>query len=128
VVICILKFIKSKIRKLSLFSTDMILTFEDRKITKNQYSFIKNHLDKYEWYIDDEYSMTSKTIYNESSGMLLIVLDIIIPDRLMPKDDDILTQMIKDHFNRFPSFYERNLHLYKPEKEQELVLNPCYVP
>jgi hypothetical protein len=60
--------------------------------------------------------------------MLLIALDIIIPYRLMPKENNILIQMIKDHIHKFPKFYERNMELYKPEKEKELVLNPCYVP
>ena len=124
----ILKFIKSNIKKINLFSADMILTFEDNKISKKQYSFIKNHLDNYEWYIDDEYSMTSETIYDESSEKLLIALDIIIPDRLMPKENNSLIQMIRDHINRFPKFYKMNMELYKPEKEKELVLNPCYVP
>jgi hypothetical protein len=124
----ILKFIKSKICKVTHFSADMILTFEDSRISKKQYSFIKNHLDNYKWYINDEYSMTSETIYDESSERLLIALDIIIPYHLMPKENNILIQMITDHLHRFPKFYERNIELFKPEKEKELVLNPCYVP
>jgi hypothetical protein len=113
-VMSILKFIKSEIKKVILYSADMILTFEDN-ISKQQYSFIKNCLNKYEWYINDEYSMNTETIYNESSGMLLIALDIIIPDRHMPKNTDNLTQMIKDHINKFPKFYKQNMKLYHPE-------------
>lgn len=54
------------------------INLED-SINKKQYSLIKNHLNKYEWYIDNEYSMATETIYDEYSGMLLIALDIIIP-------------------------------------------------
>ncbi len=125
-VIYILKFIKSEINKVILYSADMILTFEDNKISKKQYSLLKNHIDKYEWYMDYEYFMTSETIYDESSGMLLIALDIIIPERLMPKDDVNLNQMIKHHINRFTKFYKQYMELHQPEKEDGSVLNPSY--
>ena len=119
-VIYILKFIKSEINKVILYSADMILTFEDNKISKKQYSLLKNHIDKYEWYMDYEYFMTSETIYDESSGMLLIALDIIIPERLMPIDDVNLNQMIKHHINRFTKFYNQYMEPHKPEKERDM--------
>ena len=118
--IYILEFIKSEINKVNLFSADMILTFEDSEISKKQYSFLKNHLDQYEWYIENGYSMTSETLYEESSGMLLISLDIIIPERLMPKGIDNLTQMIRDHIYKFPKFYERIFNYTQNEKEKEI--------
>ena len=63
----IIKFIKSEIKITYRFSVDLILTFEDTKISKEQYSFAKNELNKYDWYINDEYSMTTETMYKESS-------------------------------------------------------------
>ena len=119
-VICILQFIKSEIKKINPFSAYIKLTFEDRKISKEQYSFLKNHIDQYEWYINDEYSIISGTLYNESSGMLLIVLNIIIPERLMPKDEKNQTQMMTDHIKKFPKFYERHIQLHYPEIEKKL--------
>ena len=128
VVICILQFIKSEIKKINPFSFDIILTFEDIEISKKQYLFLKEHLNNYDWFLDDEYSMTSETIYNESSRMLLIALDIIIPNHLMPKDEKNLTRMIKDHINKFPKFYKQNMEFYNPEAEQKLKTNPYNIP
>ena len=119
-VMSILKFIKSEIKIKYRFSVDLILTFEDTKISKEQYSFVKNQLNKYDWYINDEYSMTTETMYEESSGMLLIALDIIIPDHLKPKDENILSQMITDHTNKFLKFYERHMELHYLETEKKL--------
>ncbi len=72
--------------------------------------------------------MKSETIYDESSEMLLITLDIIIPERLIPKENNILIQMIIDHINRFPKFYKNNMKLYQTKKQERPVLNPCYIP
>jgi hypothetical protein len=116
----ILKFIKSEIKITYRFSVDLILTFEDTKISKEQYLFVKNQLNKYDWYINDEYAMTTETTYKESSGMLLIVLDIIIPDHLKPQDENILSQMITDHANKFSKFYERHMELHYLETEKKL--------
>ncbi len=116
----ILKFIKSEIKIKYRLSVDLILTFEDTKISKEQYSFVKNQLYKYDWYINDEYAMTTETMYKESSGMLLIALDIIIPDHIKPKDENILSQMIKDHSNKFLKFYEKHMQLHYLETEKKL--------
>ena len=59
--------------------------------------------------------------------MLLIALDIIIPDHFMPKDQKNLIQMLKEHINKFPKFYERFMQFYNPEAEQKLT-NPYSVP
>ena len=119
-VMSILKFIKSEIKITYRSSVDLILTFEDTKINKEQYSFVKNQLNKYDWYINDEYAMTTETMYKESSGMLLIALDIIIPNHLKPKDENILSQMITDHTNKFLKFYERHMQLHYLETEKKL--------
>ena len=94
----------------------MIFTFEDTGVTKKQYSFLKNRLTQYNWYIDDDYSMLAETLFEESSEILLIAMVIVIPDRLMPKNNDVLTQMITEHINRFPKFYERIIQQYDPEQ------------
>ena len=119
-VICILQFIKSEIIKINPFSASIKLTFEDNRISKEQYSFLKNHLDQYRWYIDDEYPIISETIYNESSGMLLISLNIMIPECLMPMDVKNQTQRMTDHINKFPNFYEKHIQLHYPEIEKKI--------
>ncbi|MGB9200096.1 hypothetical protein, partial [Methanobacterium sp.] len=98
----------------------LILTFEDTKISKEQYSFVKDQLNKYDWYINDEYAMTTETMYKESSGALLIALNIIIPNHIKPKDENILSQMIRDHTNKFLKFYERHMQLHYLETEKKL--------
>ena len=116
----ILKFIKSEIKITYRSSVDLILTFEDTKISKEQYSFVKNQLNKYDWYLNDEYAMTTETMYKKSSGMLLIALDIIIPNHIKPKDENILSQMITEHSNKFLKFYERHMQLHYLETEKKL--------
>lgn len=116
----ILKFIKSEIKVTYRVSVDLILTFEDTKISKEQYSFVKDQLNKYDWYINDEYAMTTETMYKESSGALLIALNIIIPNHIKPKDENILSQMIRDHSNKFLKFYERHMQLHYLETEKKL--------
>ncbi|WP_424715650.1 hypothetical protein [Methanobacterium sp.] len=116
----ILKFIKSEIKVTYRVSVDLILTFEDTKISKEQYSFVKDQLNKYDWYINDEYAMTTETMYKESSGALLIALNIIIPNHIKPKDENILSQMIRDHTNKFLKFYERHMQLHYLETEKKL--------
>ncbi len=123
---CILQFVKSEINKIKPFSTDIIFTFEDTGVSKKQYSFLKNRLDQYNWYIDDDYSMISETMLEESSEILLIAIVIVIPDRLMPKNNDDLTQIITEHINRFPKFYERITEQFNPDNEKQSYLNPSY--
>ena len=48
-------------------------------------------------YIDDEYSMISESQYDESLRIFLIGITLIIPDRLLPNDDDKLEKIILDH-------------------------------
>ena len=122
----ILKFIKSEINKVKPFSTDIILTFEDKSISIKQYSFLKKRFDQYNWYIDDDYSMISETMYEESSKTLLIAMVIIIPDRLMPKNNEFLTQIIAEHINRFPKFYKRITQQFNPDNEKESYSSPSY--
>ena len=100
---------KSEITKINPFSANIKLTFEDRKISKEQYSFLKNHLDQYRWYIDDEYPIISEIIYNEYSGMLLIVLNIMISECMMSNDMKNHSQMLTDHIKKFPKFYEQDI-------------------
>jgi hypothetical protein len=106
----------------------MIFTFEDKGVSKKQYSFLKKRLDQYNWYIDDDYSMISKTLYNESSEVLLVAMVIVIPDRLMPENNDVLTQIITENITRFPKFYERITQQFNPNKEKEAYSSPSYTP
>jgi hypothetical protein len=122
---CILQFIKSEINKIKPFSTDMIFTFEDTGVSRKPYSFLKK-LDQYNWYIDDNYSMISETLYKESSGILLIALVVVISDRLMPKNNEDFTQIITEHMNRFSKFYERTTKQFNPDTEEQSYSNHYY--
>jgi len=51
---------------------------------------------------------------------------IVIPDRLKPKNNDILTPIITEHINRFPRFYQRITQQFNPDNEEQSYLNPSY--
>ena len=63
--------------------------------------------------------MISETLYEESSEILLIAMVIVIPNSLKPKENDVLTQIITEHINRFPKFYERITQQFNPENEKQ---------
>ena len=70
--------------------------------------------------------MISETMYEESSKTLLIAMVIIIPDRLMPENNEFLTQIITEHINRFPKFYKRITQQFNPDNEKESYSSPSY--
>ena len=70
--------------------------------------------------------MITETLFEESSEILLIAMVIVIPDRLKPKNNEILTQIITEHINRFPRFYERITQQFNPDNEKQSYLSPSY--
>lgn len=72
--------------------------------------------------------MISETMYEESSETLLIAIVIIIPDRLMPSNNEVLTQIITEHINRFPKFYKRITQQFNPSNAKESCSSPSYSP
>ena len=56
--------------------------------------------------------MSHDTQYDELKELLIVGLVLTIPDRLMPKDDENLEQIILDQSDRFPKFYQRNIEAF----------------
>ena len=99
-------------------TTDIILRFEDKGITTEQYAFLKDRLNNFSLIIDGEYSITLDTRYDESKKVLFIEIILSISDILKPKDFQ-LEQIVNDHSYRFIRFYERNMQLIKPKYRRE---------
>ena len=70
--------------------------------------------------------MITETLYEESSKILLIAVVIVIPDRLKPKKNEILTEIITEHINRFPRFYEKIIQQCNQDNEKQSNLSPSY--
>lgn len=121
--VLLLKFSGCEITITKPFATDINLKFKDRSVSIEEYILLNNRLDKYEWYLESEHSMASKMEYDESSGILLIGITIIIPNRLMSKDAAKIKQLIKDHEDRFQKFYERTILSFNYKKRKKLNLN-----
>ena len=60
--IILLEFINhERLAKTKPFATDLLLKFKDWGVDKEEYIFIKNRLNNYNIYIDDEHSMSHDT-------------------------------------------------------------------
>ncbi len=64
-------------------------------------------------YINSEYSIKSETQYDETSNQLSILLNIIIPNHLIPKDPDKVQQTTIDLINLFHDLYEAQNEIFK---------------
>jgi hypothetical protein len=73
------------LRKTEL-TTDIVIKFEDNKIDKKQYTFIKEQLEDYGSNIRAEYTITINLKYDEIKQILFIGLIISIPDIRKPKN------------------------------------------
>lgn len=109
----IIKLVDIKINNKKSEATDLFLKFEDNNVNKDQYTFLKDKLDTFKFYIDNDYSMISEIQYDEFLELLIIGITIIIPDQFMPKDFEKCTEIIVDKMNLFRNFYEAQNELYK---------------
>lgn len=109
----IIKLVDIKINNKKSEATDLSLKFEDNNVNKDQYTFLKDKLDTFKFYIDNDYSMISEIQYDEFLELLIIGITIIIPDQFMPKDFEKCTEIIVDKMNLFRNFYEAQNELYK---------------
>lgn len=102
-----------KINKTRPLATDLFLKFECKDVSAEQYDFLKDRLDSYTLYMDNEYSLESETQYDEYSKFLLIRITISIPDRLMPKDIETGSEIIIEQIKLFRTFYEAQNEIFK---------------
>jgi hypothetical protein len=119
-----LRFIKCEIGLTKPFATDMHLKFEDSKINLEQYTFLNSRLDNYNLYIDNEYSMTSETQFDENLQRSSIKITLRIPNRLMPKSAEETKEIMIVHIDRFLNFYDRYNKSFKYKQNREYAHNP----
>jgi hypothetical protein len=105
------------LRKTEL-TTDILIKFEDKKVTKEYYTFIKERFDNYGSNISSKFTLTLNLEYDEIKQILFIGLIISIPDIRNPKNV-LLEQIINEQSYRFIDFYERNFKLFKNKSEDE---------
>jgi hypothetical protein len=111
-------FISYELLRKTELTTDIVIKFEDNKIDKKQYTFIKDQLDDYDSNISAEYTTATDLKYDEIKQILLIGLIISIPDIRKPKNIP-LEQIINEQSYSFIKFYERNIQIIKPKYNKE---------
>jgi len=92
-------------KKISVILEDPIVEFD-------QYTFLKNRLKDYKLYINSEYSLKSELQYNKSSQLLSIEINIIIPDKFMPKNTTEANNILMEPINTFQLFYDVQNEIY----------------
>ena len=92
-------------KKISVILEDPIVEFD-------QYTFLKNRLKDYKLYINSEYSLKSELQYNKSSQLLSIEINIIIPDKFMPKNTTETNNILMEPINTFQLFYDVQNEIY----------------
>ena len=93
-------------------STVIFLKFEDNIVNKDLYTYLKEQLDKFKLYTDNDYSTKLELKYDESIETLTIEITIIIPVKIMPKELDKSVDMIMNKINLFRNFYEAQNVIY----------------
>jgi hypothetical protein len=105
-----------QIEKIKLAETNIFATLEDSEVQPEKYFFLKNRLNTYKFYINSEYSIKSKIEYDESSKLLSIGINIIIPDNYIPEDTKKANEILMDPIDTFQLFYDAQNKIY--EKKQ----------
>jgi hypothetical protein len=103
----------TKIQRINATTIEMLLTFEDIGINLEQYTHIIDRLDSFKLYLTSEYLTKFENNYNKTSGQLLMELTIIIPDNLMPIDNNKALDVSKDITDLYKIFYEAQNEIYK---------------
>ncbi|MGB7969242.1 MAG: hypothetical protein WCF28_06690 [Methanobacterium sp.] len=115
-----LKINEFNINKIKSVSTEIFIKFEDTGLSKKQYSFLKNRLDKYNLYINSEYSLEYQIKYNKSSQQSLIKMNIIIPNHLIPCDAIEANRILMEPIDTFQLFYDAQNNIYKKKYAEKL--------
>jgi hypothetical protein len=102
-----------QIDKIELAATNISATWEDPEVQPEQYSFLKDRLNTYKFYINSEYSLKSEIEYDESSKLLYIEINIIIPEQYIPDDTKKANEILMDPINTFQLFYDAQNKIYE---------------
>jgi hypothetical protein len=110
--ITMLKTNNIQIEKIKLAGTNISAILEDPEVQPEKYYFLKDRLTTYKFYINSEYSIKSEINYDESSKLLSIGIDIIIPDHYIPDDTKKANEILMDPINMFQIFYDAQNKIY----------------
>ena len=102
-----------QINKVNLEASNISVTFEDSKVHTEHYNFLKNRLNTFKFYINSEYSLKSEIQYDESSQLLTIGLNIIIPNQYLIDDPNKTNEILMEPVNTFQLFYDAQNEIYK---------------
>ena len=102
-----------KVNKTNPEVTNLFLQFECEGVNEERCDFLKDRLDTYKHYIDNEYSLEYEMEHNEFAERLLIGINISIPDHLIPKDFEEGSDLIIEQIKLFRNFYEAQNEIYK---------------
>ncbi len=94
-------------------ATNIYVSFEDPEIHIDQYVFLKDRFKTYHLYFNKEYNFKTETEYKESSQILLVGINITIPEQLIPKDSYKAYETIMEPVDLFQKFYEAQNHIYQ---------------
>jgi hypothetical protein len=104
-----------QIRKTEQNITDIFFKFEDTKITPEQHKFLKNRLENYRHFINEDYSMELSLEHLYHLETLIINLTLAIPDHIMTNDIGEYTEMVMDQINTFRNFYNAQNIFFEKE-------------
>jgi len=116
-----LKLSEFSISKIKSVSTEIFIKFEDTDLSPEQYFFLKNQLNKYNLYINSDYSLKYQVQYNNSSRQSLIRIKIIIPNHLIPSDTIKANKILMEPINTFQLFYDAQNNIYKKKYARNLL-------
>jgi hypothetical protein len=102
-----------QINKINLAASNIQVTFEDSPVHIELYNFLKDKLNNFKYFINTEYSLKSDIQYYETSQFLTIELNIIIPDKYIPKDPDKADEILLEPIDTFQLFYDAQNEIYK---------------
>lgn len=97
-------------------STHIFLKFEDNTVNKELYTYLKEQLDKFKLYTNNDYSTKLEIKYNNHIETLTIEITIIIPVKIMPKELDKSVEIIMNKINLFRNYYESQTEIFKRTK------------
>ncbi len=115
-----------QIEKIKLAATNISATLEDHEVQPEQYYFLKDRLTTYKFYINGEYSIKSELDYDESSKLLSIGINIIIPDHYIPEDTKKANEILMDPINTFQLFYDHKTKYTRETTKNVLIASFGY--
>ncbi len=107
-----LKFLEVKMNEINPSLTEILIKFDDSAVSKEKYVFLNGRLENLKFYMNDEYSIEISLDFDEYSEWLLIAVNILTPDHLMPKDIETAIKIFMDHLGIIQNFYESQCKIF----------------